>query len=83
MTQNFNRFVNFPRNQIDAYAQRSDSVDLSREMIIQSNTTGNIKYETNNGVAVTKAMVVGEVLIPLVRKIWSTGTTVTSITGYY
>mgnify|MGYP006921287234 FL=1 len=83
MLSNFNRFANFPRNQEDIYAQRSDSADLRREYIVQVQSAGTIKYEALNGVAYTRTVVDGEVLICLVKKIWSTGTTVTAIIGYY
>lgn len=84
MNDNFNRFANFPRNQLDAYALRSDTVDLPyKGMVIQCDTAGNIRYQAMNGVERTRTVVAGEVLICLVKRIYNTNTTVTAITGYY
>lgn len=84
MSGNFYRFANFPKRQKDVSALVSDTVDLPIEgMIIYCGTSGTIKVSDCDGTAVTYTVAAGEVLIPLVHRVYTTGTTVTQIIGYY
>lgn len=62
----------------------SDSADLAQFSVIYVGGPGNVKVTTAQGTAVTFTGVLGGTVIPVrVRRVWSTGTTATSMTAVF
>ena len=69
----------------DAYAAKSDGVDLSNATrALYTGSGGDIKVTTVAGDTVTfKSVPAGSILPVRVARLWSTGTTVTDCIGLY
>ena len=62
----------------------SDSVDLPQFSVIYVGGAGNVKVTTAQGTAVTFTGVNAGTVIPVrVRRVWSTGTTATTMTAVF
>lgn len=62
----------------------SDTVDLPQFSVIYVGGAGNVKVTTAQGTAVTFTGVNAGTVIPVrVRRVWSTGTTATSMTAVF
>lgn len=67
----------------DIYAVRSDSVDLPRAVRGVYATSGDLKVTTIDGSVVTFSAFGGGILPIEIKRLWSTGTTATSVIGLY
>jgi len=72
-------------NVIDCFAEKSDSTDLTfNTRFLYLGTAGAIKVDTVGGQTITIASIVaGTVLRLRIKRLWSTGTTVTTCVGFY
>ena len=62
----------------------SDSVNLTTAAVIYVGVGGNVKVTTAQGTAITFTGVVAGSVIPIqVMRVWSTGTTATSMVGIF
>lgn len=62
----------------------NDSTNLSQPSVIYVGAPGNVKVTTAQGTAVTFTGVLGGTVIPVqVIRVWSTGTTATSLTAVF
>lgn len=69
----------------DAYAQKSDTVDLTIvTRAIYTGSGGNIKVDMSDGGTVTFASVPAGAIIPVcISRLYSTGTAATDVIGLY
>lgn len=79
----FNRFAEFPTNQVTITP--SDANDLTRAggMIIECGSDGDIVVQDMHGNQITRTVTAGTILPVLVSRVLSTGTTVDPVIGLY
>lgn len=61
----------------------NDSADLATSMVIEVVTAGAVHFRTTGGQELTRTFSAGDVIKARVSKIWATGTTATTLWGYY
>ena len=83
MSAFWNRFAHFPRKH--RTITPSDSTDLLAKdgMVIYCGSAGTIAVHDQDGVSITYTVVAGDILPLVVRRVLSTGTTVTPVIGLY
>lgn len=80
-TNLYNRFEQFPRNH--QIITPSDSVNLSREMLILAGSAGNIAVVDHYDVVVTYTVTAGTVIPIVAKRINATNTTVSPVIGLF
>lgn len=79
----FNRYRNFPQNQVTLTP--SDTVDIPNAdgMMIEAGSDGTIVTQDKHGRQISRTVKAGAILPVLVKRVLATGTTVSPVIGLY
>lgn len=82
MSSVFNRFAEFPQNQVTITP--SDTDDIPRGVVlIECGSDGDIVTQDQHGNQVTRTVLAGYIIPVLITRVLSTGTTVNPVIGLY
>lgn len=79
----FNRYETFPTHQVTITPDDNVDISIVENVLIEAGSDGTIKTTDMYGNVVTRTVKAGTVLPCIIKRVWSTGTTVSPVIGLY
>lgn len=79
----FNRYRNFPQNQVTIIPNDSTDIAGADGMMIECGSDGTIVVQDKHGRQISRTVKAGQILPVLVKRVMNTGTNVSPVIGLY